>query len=190
MNQLAKLFKSSFLCFSLLALPLGSLADERLLPLSDIQVEDGDTLILQIDGETQRIQLIGIDAPEDVENPKLKVDIARTKLTSEKLLALGEVATQQLRFLINNNAPFILHYNPDKRDRYGRLPGDIVNSTGQSMSVLMINNGYAIVTIRSTDTDLIQRLKPLQQKAMDEGKGLWGLNSEDSRLWAGVNYSD
>lgn len=173
----------------LLALPLSSSADQRLLPLSDIQVEDGDTLIVNIEGQTQRVQLTGIDAPEDIDNPKLQVDLSRTKLEKDRLLTLGKVATEQLRFLIKTNAPFILHFNPHKRDRYGRLPGDIVNSAGQSISALMINNGYAIATIRSTDPKLVKRLKPLQQKAQEEGKGLWGLYAEASRLWAGIKTS-
>lgn len=170
----------------LLTLPMQSFADQRLLPLKDIQVEDGDTLVVYIDGKTQRVQLTGIDAPEDIDNPKLQVDLSRTKLDKDKLLLLGKVATEQLRFLIKTEAPFILHFNPHKRDRYGRLPGDIVNSTGQSISALMIHNGYAVATTRSTKPELIKRLKPLQQKAQQEGKGLWGLYKEASRLWAGI----
>ncbi|MCP4076944.1 MAG: hypothetical protein GY744_12270 [Gammaproteobacteria bacterium] len=184
MSKILKLI--SVITFLSISLPVVSSADERLLPQKDIQVEDGDTLIVNIKGKTQRIQLTGIDAPEDIENPKLKVDLSRTKLEQDKLLALGKVATEQLRFLITTHAPFILHFNPNKRDRYGRIPGDIVNAAGQSISALMINNGYAIVTIRSTDPKLVKRLKPLQQKAVDENYGLWGLYAKASRLWAGI----
>ena len=184
MNELRVIFYPILLL--LLTLPTVSNADQRLLPLKDIQVEDGDTLIVKIDGKTQRVQLTGIDAPEDVDNPKLQVDLSRTKLAKDKLLLLGKVATEQLRFLIKTEAPFILHFNPHKRDRYGRLPGDIVNATGQSISALMILNGYAIATTRSTKPELVKRLKPLQQKAQQEGKGLWGLYNEASRLWAGI----
>jgi len=170
----------------LLALTENSLAEQRLLPLSDIQVEDGDTLIVNIENKTLRIQLTGIDAPEDIDNPKLQVDLSRTKLEKDKLLLLGKVASEQLRFLVKNHAPFILHFNPNKRDRYGRLPGDIVNSAGQSISALMIKIGYSMVTKRSSDPELVKRLKPLQLKAQQEGKGLWGLYEKNSRLWAGL----
>jgi len=169
-----------------LALPVNAQTQQRFLPVSEIQVEDGDTLIVNIEGKSQRVQLSGIDAPEDIDNPKLQVDLSRTKLEKEHLLKLGKVATEQLRFLIKTNAPFILHFNPHKRDRYGRLPGDIVNNKGHSISALMIKNGYAAVTIRSTPASLVKRLKPLQQEAIDQGKGLWGLYTEASRLWAGI----
>ena len=170
----------------ILVTPVSSFAEQRLLPLKDIQVEDGDTLIVIIDDKTQRVQLTGIDAPEDIDNPKLQADLSRTKLEKDRLLSLGKVATEQLRFLIKSEAPFILHFNPHKRDRYGRLPGDIVNSTGQSISALMIHNGYAVATTRSTKPELVKRLKPLQHKAQQDGKGLWGLYKEASRLWAGI----
>ncbi len=178
-----------FFTLILLSFSVISSADERLLPLKDIQVEDGDTLIVNIEGKTHRVQLTGIDAPEDIDNPKLQVDLSRTKLEHKKLLSLGKVATEQLRFLVKNHAPFILHFNPNRRDRYGRLPGDIVNSAGESISALMINNGYAIVTIRSTDPALVKRLKPLQQRAVEQNKGLWGLDAKASRLWAGIKIT-
>ena len=184
MNRASRYFYPVLLL--ILAVPVSSFAEQRLLPFKDIQVEDGDTLIVNINGKTQRVQLTGIDAPEDIDNPKLQVDLSRTKLDKDRLLLLGKVATEQLRFLIKTEAPFILHFNPHKRDRYGRLPGDIVNSTGQSISALMIHNGYAVATTRSTKPELVKRLKPLQQKAQQEGKGLWGLYKEASRLWAGI----
>lgn len=186
MNKIRNNFNSILFSFLLLTFSLNSSAEQRLIPLSDIQVEDGDTLIVKIEGKTQRVQLTGIDAPEDIDNPKLQVDLSRTNLEKNKLLTLGKVATEQLRYLIKTHAPFILHFNPDKRDRYGRLPGDIVNSAGESISALMINNGYAVVTIRSTRPELVKRLKPLQQQALAEDKGLWGLYAEASRRWAGI----
>ncbi|MEJ1343607.1 MAG: hypothetical protein RPU14_16295, partial [Candidatus Sedimenticola sp. (ex Thyasira tokunagai)] len=42
-----------------------------------ISVEDGDTLVVKIKGEEKRVQLLGIDAPEDVENPKFTKDLQR-----------------------------------------------------------------------------------------------------------------
>lgn len=170
----------------LVLLSFSSQAEQQTLALNDIKVEDGDTIIVTIEGKTQRVQLSGIDAPEDIDNPKLKVDLKRTKLNKETLLNLGKESTEQLRYLIKNNAPFILHFNPNKRDRYGRIPGDIVNTDKQSIPTMMIKNGYAIVALRSTKPELIKQLKPLQQQAVTQRKGLWGHYSKESRLWAGV----
>ena len=171
---------------ALLLLPLVSLADERVVLESDIAAEDGDTLIINLDGRHQRIQLLAIDAPEDVVNPKLKVDVKRSKLSPETLLKLGKIATGQLEYLLKTQSSFVLHYNPHKRDRYGRIPGDIVNAKGESIAAQMVNNGYAIVSRRSVPAELIERLLPLQQKALAQQRGLWGLYPQTSRLWAAL----
>ena len=171
---------------SMLLISASAISDERIVPLQDIAAEDGDTLTINLDGKRQRIQLTGIDAPEDVDNPKLQVDIKRSKLNREDLLKLGQVATEQLRYLLKSQAPFVLYYNPQKRDRYGRIPGDIVNAKGESIAAQMISNGYAIVSRRSVPAALIERLLPLQQKALQQQRGLWGLYPQNSRRWAAL----
>ena len=172
-----------FLC---LAATVSSHAGQPLITASDMQAIDGDTVRVTIENKTYNIQLNGIDAPEDTENPKLKVDLSRTQLEKERLLAMGRLATEHLRFLMDKNTPFTLHFDPEKTDRYGRAPGDIVNSGGVSLSVLMLKNGYAIVNKHSNNEQDKQRLKPLQQKAQSEGQGLWGHDPEGSRAWAGI----
>lgn len=42
------------------------------------EIEDGDTLVAVIGGSRERLQLAGIDAPEDSDNAKLQRDLTRT----------------------------------------------------------------------------------------------------------------
>jgi micrococcal nuclease len=167
----------------LLSSPL--FAAERITLESTIEVEDGDTLIIDIDGQRTRIQLAGIDAPEDRDNPKFRVDLRRTRLEPEQLLPLGRVATEQLRFLIREQGPFILHFDPQRPDRYGRTPGDLVNAQGDSVAAQMVANGYAIPLGRGLPADLAHRLGALEARARDDAKGLWGLYPQAARRWAG-----
>jgi len=171
----------------LLALLLSSTvsAAERITLESTIEVEDGDTLIIDIDGRRTRIQLAGIDAPEDSDNPKFRVDLRRTRLEPQQLLPLGKVATEQLRFLIREQGPFILHFDPQKQDRYGRTPGDLVDANGDSVAARMVANGYAIPLGRGLPADLAHRLGALEAQARAESKGLWGLYPQAARRWAG-----
>lgn len=179
------------LLLSLLLLSASGLqADERILTRSQIQLEDGDTLLIAIDGKQQRIQLQGIDAPEDSDNPKLKSDLARTGLNKDRLLELGKRATDHLRSLIQADAPYTLHYQPDQRDRYGRLVGDLSNANGHNLTELMVAAGYAQVTVKSIDPERLRLLIPLQQAALDRGTGLWGFDDKGSRLWAGIETSN
>lgn len=181
-----KFFISAVLPVALLLSPANVQAEQQILSVENIQVEDGDTIIVLIGSDSYRIQLAGIDAPEDTENPKLNVDIKRTKLEKQDLLDMGMLATRHLRFLVSQNRPFKLHFDPAKKDRYGRIPGDIVTAGRLSLSELMLSDGFAIVTTHSTSNELIKQLQPLQSKARSEKKGLWGNNSVASDAWAGI----
>ena len=59
-----------------------------------MQIEDADTLLVEVAGVSYRVQLPDIDAPENTANPKLQRDIERTGLDAEALLALGRQADE------------------------------------------------------------------------------------------------
>ncbi|MCP5430278.1 MAG: hypothetical protein H6962_08775 [Chromatiaceae bacterium] len=63
-------------------------APQQVVPES-VQIEDADTLVVEVAGVSYRIQLPDIDAPENTMNQKLQRDIERTGLGAEALLALG-----------------------------------------------------------------------------------------------------
>lgn len=190
MPTLKALPKNITLLFSLLLAAVSLQADERTLSGSDIQLEDGDTLVISINGKQQRIQLDGIDAPEDTDNPKLQSDLTRTGLSKDTLLGLGQQATDHLRTLIQLDPPFTLHFQAEQRDRYGRLMGDVSNASGHSFAELMIQHGYAQIAVKSIDPAQLKLLMPLQKAALDMNKGLWGLDHKASRLWAGIKATD
>jgi len=155
-------------------------AEEKMLLVQRLGVEDGDTLLITIEGQQQRVQIRGIDAPEDSDNPKYQHDLARTGLEKERLLALGKAATDYLRQLAESKAPFSLHYNPQRRDRYDRLTGDIDDSQGHSLAESMVAAGYAMVTDKDSS-----KLQQLQGEAQTQGLGLWGRDPEGARAWSG-----
>ncbi len=61
------------------------------------KIEDGDTIVVKIDGQSKRIQLSGIDAPEDTVNPKFKLDLKTRGLNKQELLGLGNAASDFLK---------------------------------------------------------------------------------------------
>ena len=186
-----KLHSGTFLLLSLLLVSTSALqADQKILSARDIVLEDGDTLLLDLNGEQQRIQLKGIDAPEDIDNPKLQSDLKRSGLERDRLLALGQRATEHLRSLTGNDASYTLQYDPGQRDRYGRLMGDLINHEGESLLTLMVTQGYAIVSVRAADAQQLEQLMPLQKQAIAMKQGLWGLDNEAARLWAGISASE
>ena len=169
----------------LLVTTLSAQGEEAKLSAEAILAEDGDTLQVNIAGSTLRIQLSGIDAPEDRENPKFKVDRQRTGLDDESLLALGVIATEHLRRLLRGDQMFELRYDPAHPDRYGRIPGELFDGEGVSLNRRMVSDGYAIA-LPSPGTDA-GGYAELQRQAREEKRGLWGLMNKPTLRWSGVD---
>ncbi|MCU7922637.1 MAG: thermonuclease family protein [Candidatus Thiodiazotropha sp. (ex Dulcina madagascariensis)] len=150
----------------------------------ELKVEDGDTLLITMKGETKRVQLLGIDAPEAVENPKFKVDLKRTALDREILLSLGIMASNHLRDLVKREEMLDLYLQPDTVDRYGRLQGELYGLSDRSLNQAMIADGFAVVTLDGRD-EKSPRWRELQQQSVKQKKGLWGLLAMPARRWAG-----
>ena len=150
-------------------------------------VEDGDTILVTIDGKPRRLQLQGIDAPEDVENPKLQRDRERTGLGSEALLELGREATRHLKGLIAEDDPVRLEGNLNRRDRYGRTPVTAYGRNGLSLNEQMVADGYArLLTRYPLDPAFRERLTAEQERARTRRRGLWGEYPEAMQGWSGL----
>lgn len=150
------------------------------------QVEDGDTLVIEIDGKPERIQLRGIDAPEDTRNPKLTRDIQRTELSEEALLNLGKQATEHLKSLITPGQQVRLTGDLTQRDKYGRISLIITNTNNHSINETMVADGYAIILKRQPLEEAFKsRLKQQEADAIAGKCGLWGEYREDAMSWSG-----
>jgi len=143
-----------------------------------IDVEDGDTLLVMLEGKPTRIQLAGIDAPEESPNPKFNLDRKRTGLPTETLLDLGRRATLHLRELAPPGTALVLTGDPRARDRYGRIVMEVKRGDGLSLNAAMVRDGFA----RALHAPAYL---PLQKEAMKAGKGIWGAAPEAARKWAG-----
>lgn len=151
-----------------------------------VKVEDGDTLLVTIDGLKKRVQLAGIDAPESVSNPKLTRDSQRTGLAPEQLLPLGRAATEHLQDLVRPGDKVRTSDTPAPPDRYGRIPAVITGRGDRSLSAAMIEGGYAIALDGpALEESLASELKRLEEAAVSEGRGLWGSHAETALKWRG-----
>ncbi len=146
-------------------------------------LEDGDTLVVLANGEALRVQLLGVDAPEDKANPKLERDLQRTDLTAESLLKLGRQASDHLQRLVAGGE-VMLQGDLSARDKYGRTPMVVINKQGRSLNDAMLEDGYAMVAGRSSAADSdVQRWLQMEQSAVTARRGLW---SDDAAIrWRG-----
>ena len=146
-------------------------------------LEDGDTLVVLANGEELRIQLLGIDAPEDTANPKLERDLQRTGLEAESLLQLGRQSTVHLQQLLGESE-VSLQGDLNAQDRYGRVPMIVFNKQGKSLNDAMLEDGYAMVGGRTSATASdVQRWQQMEQSAVSAKRGFWG--DDAAILWRG-----
>lgn len=116
------------------------------------RVEDGDSLVVEVDGIEERVRLIGINAPERGE-------------------CLGDAARASLIALVDAN-DVILEHDVEDRDRFGRLlryvwvDGTLVNEA-------LVLQGLVIA--RPFEPNLARQgvLAAAQELAMGRGVGMW-----------------
>ena len=148
-------------------------------------VEDGDTIVIKYKGKIQRVQLVGIDAPEDTQNPKLNIDSKRKEIKKSALLGMGGLSTKYLKKLVVKGQYVNLLGNLTQKDKYDRLPAIVVNEKGESLNQTMVEAGYALLLTRFTiNGDLEASLKKAQAKAEKDKNGLWGSHFDLMKKWS------
>lgn len=147
-------------------------------------VEDGDTLLLNIEGESVRVQLLGIDAPEDEDNPKFTLDLENTKMAYDELKQLGAASTAHLKSLVMVGENVSIQGSLREIDRYGRIPAVVNNAAGRPLPEAMVRDGYAIA-LQATKQDYSynRRLDRLERFSRKSNNGLWGSHTESFRKW-------
>ncbi len=150
-----------------------------------LSVEDGDTIVIDFNNKKQRVQLIGIDAPENTINPKINLDASRKQIGISYLLEMGNLATKKLNKLLKNNPKVYLQGDLTKTDKYGRLPALVINEKGESLNLKMVETGYALLLTRfPIDDKLRESLKQAQNQAKIKKRGLWKTHAELMQKWS------
>lgn len=126
-----------------------------------VNVMDGDTVWVIVDGVTESVRMIGIDAPE-TEGP----------YSDEE--CFGPEAKDRLSELLYEGF-VILKTDPavSDRDRYGRLLRYIYLPDGRSVNGQMVKEGYASV-YEVEPFGKLDKFLSLEEKARLEGSGMWG----------------
>lgn len=175
---------TTLLCMLALIMPGSAFATQADISYPLEKIEDGDTLVLSIEGESVRVQLLGIDAPEDTDNPKFKSDLNKTELEADELVLLGKAATEHMKTLVKEGDMILIRGELRTPDRYGRTPAIASNAEGRGLSEAMVQDGFAIAMPPSEeDSDFIRRLGRLERFSRKSNNGLWGRYPDLARDW-------
>ncbi len=141
-------------------------------PVVVTNVHDGDTVSIRIKSlfgiatTTEKVRLIGIDAPEFRDEP------------------WGRRAKKHLKKLINESGGSVyLEYDLDRRDKYGRLLAYLWDKKGRMINERMIEDGYAVVFTIPPNVRYVKKFSEAQQKARQNKSGIWGKDGYTKKIF-------
>jgi micrococcal nuclease len=126
------------------------------------RVVDGDTIIVRVGGDSDRVRYIGMDTPETVK-PGTPVQW------------MGPEASAANKRLVDGRT-VILEKDVSERDQYGRLLRDVWMKDGDRwmlVNIELVLDGFAQVTTFPPDVKYVDALLAAQRVARDADVGLW-----------------
>lgn len=125
------------------------------------RVVDGDTLVVDVDGEEDRIRLIGINTPESVDR-------------NRPVMCFGKEASKHMAELLPEGTPIRIERDVEPRDRYDRLLGYVYRaSDGLFVNLAMVEDGYANQYTFPPNVEHVDQFRSAANTARSAGVGLW-----------------
>lgn len=130
-------------------------------PYKVTKVVDGDTIAVEINGESTTLRLIGIDTPESVHPNKpvqcfaIEASSKAKEILTDKWVSLEKDETQ------------------DDKDKYDRLLRYVILENGNNFNKIMIEQGYAHEYTYNTPYKYQEEFKAAQKNAEELKLGLW-----------------
>ncbi|MFV0527015.1 MAG: thermonuclease family protein [Acidimicrobiales bacterium] len=126
------------------------------------RVVDGDTVILELAGESERVRLIGVDSPESVAE-------------NRPVQCYGPEASDALKALLPPGTTVSITRDVESRDRYDRLLLYLHRaSDGLFVNEWLVAEGYAESHPYPPNVTLQAQLDDAEAAARAEQRGLWG----------------
>jgi len=134
-----------------------------------VQVVDGDTIKVNMNGKTETIRLIGVDTPETVD-PRKTVQ------------CFGEEASKFAKeSLSGQSVKLEADATQDNRDKYNRLLRYVFLSDGTNFNQRLVSEGYAYEYTYNTAYSKQAEFKSAQKVAESSDKGLWAPSTCDGQ---------
>lgn len=122
---------------------------------------DGDTIVVEIEGQKTYVRLIGLDCPESV-NPD------ESKNTPE-----GKLASDHTRELVRGHSCY-LEYDTVTKDDYGRTLAYVYLDDGTFLNEKILRDGYAELLTIQPNVRYAKLFQEAYHEAREKGAGLFG----------------
>lgn len=126
-----------------------------------VQVFDGDTIEVLMDGRREKVRFIGVDAPE-TDGPYTEAE------------CYGEEAKHYLTYLLDETSVYLLpDPTQDDRDAYGRLLRYAFTAQADNVGRLLLEQGYVREFTFIDDYNFKDNYLAAQARAQAQEAGLW-----------------
>lgn len=144
-------------------------------PARVIEVIDGDTVRVRVNGSRSDVRLIGIEAPEVYPGTECG----------------GPAASRSLKQMLSPGEPIRLFVDPtqDRKDRYGRLLR-YVEDGGVDVGRRQLGRGWARVYVSERAFMRVDAYRSAQRRARARNRGIWGSCSSDGGGGDGTSTPD
>lgn len=136
-----------------------------------VNVVDGDTIDVELNGIKQRVRLLGIDTPESVD-PRKPIECFGK-----------EASSKTAEIVLNKSVKLESDETQSDKDKYKRLLRYVFLEDGTFVNELLIKEGYAHEYTYDAPYKYQAEFKLAQTQAQTNKKGLWA----DAVCQSGVN---
>ena len=123
------------------------------------RVVDGDTIVVAIAGQENKVRLIGVDTPESVHSDE------------SKNVPYGKISSDFTRSVLEGKMVY-LEYDVEHNDQYGRVLAYVWLDDVMFNKTLLIE-GHAVLATYPPNVRYVDDFTKLQTQAREDGKGLW-----------------
>ncbi|GAA1185212.1 thermonuclease family protein [Nesterenkonia xinjiangensis] len=124
-----------------------------------VRVIDGDTLIVELDGQDERIRLLNIDTPESVH-------------PTEPVECLGPESSAHMETLVSPGDEVFLEYDQERTDRYDRMLAGVW-ADEVLLNVQMARAGYGAPVHYPPNDRFLAAVEQAWEQAEADGVGLF-----------------
>jgi micrococcal nuclease len=155
------LLAAMLLCLAVVVVPRLAAGPPSTLNGRVLRAVDGDTLIVAVDGGgSERVRIIGVDTPEDVDPRKPVQCYSRRAAAFTARLVTGRRV--------------VLTTSRVRRDRYGRLLAYVqLSGAAADLETALLDGGYARSLSIPPNVERARRYEALARRAAADGRGLW-----------------
>jgi len=141
------------------------------------QFDDGDTIIVDMNGVEEKVRFIGIDTPE-------------TKDPRKPVQCFGKAASEFTKNLIGDK-PVKLEADPTNtnRDRYSRLLRYVYLPDGTFVNLEIVKQGYGFAYV-GFPVQKMEEFKAAQRQAREQNRGLWAGCKPVENQYGGFTSND